>query len=296
MFPDTLGTARRTASQPVSLTDGALWAEYGLQDSERASYKGASESAAPYSVAGYRLQDPTGALAAYQWQFGRKSPGRTVARVGTYVLVFEGYTPSSAELGALKGALPRLEDGPLPTLPSYLPAPGLSPASERYVLGPVSLAKFYPGISPSEAGFHLGAEAQLADFINPSGALKLAIFSYPTTGIARDRFAALEKVPGAMAKRAGPLVALVLSPGDPNEAEKLLSKIRYQVAVTQGQRFAAPKQNVGAFFVNIFKLIGILLIFCILSGLAVGGWRMILRRGGLNGDGDQMISLGLRNR
>lgn len=292
MFPDTLGTAHRTASQAVTLADGPLWAEYGLQDSEKASYG----SAAPYGVAGYRLQDVTGALAAYQWQHAVKLPSQTVVRVGTYLLIFEGHAPTNAELGALKGSLPRLEEGLLPTLPKYLPDRGLSPASERYVLGPVSLAKFYPGISPSAAGFHLGAEAQLADFTSPAGDLKLAIFSYPTVGIARDRFAELEKVSGAMAKRAGPLVAVILAPKDLNEAEMLLSQIRYQVAVTQGQRFSSPKENVGVFFINIFKLIGILLLFCLLSGLVVGGWRMLLRRGGLNGDGDQMITLGLRNR
>ncbi|MDQ6707933.1 MAG: hypothetical protein M3Z85_18395 [Acidobacteriota bacterium] len=296
MFPDTLGTAHRTASHPISVTDQALWAEYGLQDSEQASYEVEPKSNAPYTVAGYRLQDPTGALAAYQWQVGGKSPAQTVARVGTYLLVFERHRPTSAELGALKGSLPRLEDGPLPTLPNYLPGYGLSPVSERYVLGPVSLAKFYPGISPSEAGFHFGAEAQVADFISPAGTLKLAVFSYPTEGIARDRAAAFEKVSRAMAKRAGPLVAVVLAPTDLNEAEKLLSQIRYQASVTQGHRFSPPPENAGVFFINIFKLIGILLVFCILSGLAVGGWRIILRRGGLNGDGDQMISLGLRNR
>ncbi|MGI8988740.1 MAG: hypothetical protein ACR2I2_04030 [Bryobacteraceae bacterium] len=289
MFPDTLGTAQRTASRPATLSEPALWAEYGLQDSEKASY---GETAA-YTVAGYRLQDATGALAAYQWQRAVKSPTQTVARVGTYLLVFEGHRPTGIELGTLKGSLPRLEEGPLPTLPNYLPSRGLSPASERYILGPVSLAKFFPGLSPAEAGFHLGAEAQLADF---TGNLKLAIFSYPTEGIARDRFEAFEKVSGAMAKRAGPLVAVILSPKDLDEAERLLSQVRYQAAVTPGHRFAPPKENVASFFLNVFKLIGILLVFCILSGFAVGGWRMILRRGGLNGDGDQMISLGLRNR
>ena len=38
-----------------------------------------------------------------------------------------------------------------------LPADGLIPNSERYILGPVSLDRFEPRIPPSVAAFHLGS-------------------------------------------------------------------------------------------------------------------------------------------
>ena len=293
LFPETLGTAHRTEIHSVAISDQPLWDEYGLQASEQASY---DSGGAPYTVIGYRLQDSTGALAAFQWQRATQPKSGAVERLGNYVLIFQDRQPTPSELGSLRGSLPRLEEGPLPSLPGYLPRSGMSPSSERYITGPVSLTKFYPGIAPSTAAFHLGAEAQSADFDSPGGPLKLAIFSYPTNDIARARVAQFQKIAGAMTKRAGPLVALILAPGDPNGAERLLSQVRYQASVTQGHRFPTPKDNVGAFMVNLFQLIGLLLVFCALSGLAVGGLRMILRRGGASGDGDQMISLQIEKR
>ena len=293
LFPDPLGTAHRTAIHPAPISDKPLWDEYGLQDSEQAGY---DSEGATYTVTGYRLQDATAALAVFQWQRATQPQSAAVERLGNYVLIFENHHPTSAELGILRGSLPRLEEGPLPSLPRYLPKSGMAAASERYIVGPVGLAKFYPAVAPAAAAFHLGAEAQVAAFDTPSGPLQLAIFSYPTNEIARDRVAQFQKIPGAMTKRAGPLVALILAPGDPNAAERLLAQVRYQAAVTEGHRFPTPKDNVGAFMVNLFQLIGVLLVFCGLSGLAVGGLRMILRRGGANGDGDRMISLHIDKR
>ena len=293
LFPETLGSAHRSEIHPVSISDQALWDEYGLQASEQVSY---DSGGAAYTVTGYRLQDATGALAVFQWQRGLQPKSGSVERLGNYVLIFQNHQPTAGELGILRGSLPRLEEGPLPSLPGYLPRSGASVSSERYVPGPVGLAKFYPGIAPATAAFHLGAEAQLADFESAGGPLKLAIFSYPTNDIARDRVAQFQKIAGAMTKRSGPLVALILAPGDPNGAERLLSQVRYQASVTEGHRFPTPKDNVGGFMVNLFELIGVLLVFCALSGLAVGGLRLILRRGGANGDGDQMISLQIEKR
>ncbi len=293
LFPDTLGTARRTAIHPAPVSDQPLWDEYGLQASEQATYE---SEGATYAVSAYRLQDSTGALAVSQWQRASQPQPGAVERLGNYVLIFQIHRPTADELGSLRGSLPRLEEAPLPSLPGYLPRSGIAAASERYITGPVGLSKFYPGIPASAAGFHLGAEAQLGNFDTPAGPLKLAIFSYPTNDIARDRVAQFQKIAGAMTKRTGPLVALILAPGDPNAAESLLSQVRYQASVTAAHRFPTPKDNVGSFMVNLFELIGVLLVFCALSGLAVGGLRMILRRGGANGDGDQLISLQLEKR
>src|SRR5204862_8100015 len=120
--------------------------------------------------------------------------------------------------------LPKLDKSPLPALVGYMPSEGMTPNSERYVVGPVTLEAFYPQISSSLAAFHYGSEAEIATF----GALKMAIFSYPTPNIARDRLVEFEKAPGALAKRSGPLVAVILSPADANAAERLLSQVRDQ--------------------------------------------------------------------
>ena len=43
----------------------------------------------------------------------------------------------------------------------------------------------------------------------------MLIFNYPTPNIARQQLAEFEKLSGAVAKRSGPMVAVVLSPSTP---------------------------------------------------------------------------------
>ena len=57
----------------------------------------------------------------------------------------------------------------LPILPANLPAQDRVANSERYIIGPASLAKFIPAIPPSVAAFHYGAEGQLGVFHSPKG-------------------------------------------------------------------------------------------------------------------------------
>ncbi len=183
-----------------------------------------------------------------------------------------------------------------PSLVDYLPSQDLAPNSERYIEGPASLQKFDPGIPPSTAAFHLSAEAQLGAFRAANGELKLAIFSYPTPQIAKQQTAQFQKIGGAMVKRSGPLVAVVLSPSNPDAAEKLLSLIRYQADITLDERVNTRRDNIGNLVINAFVLIGILLIFASVGGLAFGSVRAFLRRGGRGDAADAMIVLDLRDR
>ena len=166
--------------------------------------------------------------------------------------------------------------------------------SQRYVLGPAGLQKFAPAIPPSVAAFHLGAEAQLAVFHNPKGDLPLAIFDYPTPQMAIQKVADFDKLPGAVAKRSGPLVAVVLSPPDPDFAERLLSQVRYQAEVTRDEYVPTRRDNIGNLVVYAFVLIGILLTFCLVSGLALGGVRAYLRRIRHGQEPDGLITLHLQ--
>jgi hypothetical protein len=152
------------------------------------------------------------------------------------------------------------------------------PGSERYVTGPASLRRFNAGIPPSAAAFHLGAEAQLGVFHSPKGDMVLTIFNYPTPQIAMKQADSLGKIPGADVKRSGPLVAVILSPPDPDAAERLLAQVRYRAEVTLDERVPTLRDNIGNLVVNAFVLTGLLLAFCVVSGLAVGGSRVFLRR------------------
>lgn len=299
LWPDQFGNFHKVSSRPATLKDIALWEEYGLQQAEEAEY---ASGAASFRSTAYRLRDPTGAMAAFQWQrpagaqpskLGKlavETPRGAMLAYGNYLFEFRGYKPLVAELEALFDRLPRLDQSALPTLPGYLPTKDLVTNSERYVLGPESLARFLPGVPPSVAAFHLGAEAQIGRYRSGNSEMSLAIFSYPTPQLARERTEAFRQLAGAVVKRAGPLVAVVLAPRDPDAAERLLAGVRYEAELTLSQYVPTRRDLWWDLLLNIFLLIGILLLFCAIAGLAVAGWRVRRRAG------EPMIMLHLEDR
>ncbi len=120
--------------------------------------------------------------------------------------------------------------------------------------------------------------------------MNLAIFSYPTPHLARERAEAFRSLAGAMVKRAGPLVAVILSPRDADAAERLLSAVRYEATVSLSQYVPTRRDLWWDLLINIALLTGLLLLFCTIAGLAVAGWR-IRRR-----SGEPMIMLHLEDR
>ena len=305
ILPDTIGPFHRTSTSPPALTDRPLWDEYGIKDSELATYQNGPSR---FTATAYRLQDTTACLAAFDWQRPPKSTPSKVANLaaetddslllvhGNYLLSFQGYKPTTAELASLTQAILNVDTTALPPLAAYLPSQNLVPNSQRYILGPAGLQKFDPGVSPSVAAFHFGTEAQLGVFHSPKGDLTLDIFNYPTHQIAMQRVPDFEKLPGAVVKRTGPMVAVVLSPPDPDFTERLLAGIRYQAEVTRDEYVHTRRDNIGNLLLNAFILIGILLAFSVVSGLALGGFRALVRRGRNGEEADAMISLHLEQR
>src|SRR3954452_20768189 len=110
IWPDTIGTWTRAATTQVNIQDRPVWDEYGLKESEDARYENGQES---FTVTGYRLQDTTGALAAFGWQRPAKAVASKAAPMaaetadglvavhGNYLLTFSGRKPQPAELSAL---------------------------------------------------------------------------------------------------------------------------------------------------------------------------------------------------
>jgi hypothetical protein len=302
ILPDAIGACQRGAVSKPAVSDRAIWTEFGLKGSETAVYRNGT---ARFTVTAWQLQDTTGSLAAFDWQRPAAAMPSTAAKLaaetpdslllvhGNYLLSFAGYKPSKEELDSLTGSLRNVDLTVLPVLPGYLPSDGLMPNSERYILGPVSLQKFAPGIPPSVAAFHLGAEAQLAVFHNPKGDASMLIFNYPTPQIAMQRIGEFQNLTGSVAKRSGPLVVIVLAPPDPDYAEKLLSQVRYQAQVTLDEYVPTRRDNIGDLVINAFVLIGILLVFSLVSGFALGGFRALLRRSRHGEEADAMITLHL---
>jgi hypothetical protein len=303
IWPENIGAWKRAATMQATLFDRPVWDEYGLKESEAARYENGSED---FTVTGYRLQDTTGAMAAFDWQRPARSTVSKLAPLaadtgdgllvveGNYLLSFSGHKPDAAELRALFDGLRNVDTTVLPTLPANLPEQDRVANSERYITGPASLAKFIPSIPPSVAAFHYGTEGQMGFFNAPKGGLALVIFSYPTPQIAMQKESDFRGIPGGnLVKRSGPLIAVVLNPPDPDAAERLLAQVKYQAAVTLDQWVPSHKDNIGNLVINAFILIGILLGFSIVSGLAFGGWRAFRRRGNRGDEADALTTLHL---
>lgn len=302
ILPDTIGDWHRGATSKPAVSDLAIWNEFGLKGSESAIYQNGT---AKFTVTVWQLEDTTGSLAAFDWRRPAAATPSTAAKLavetpdslllvhGNYLLSFAGYKPSKEELDGLTGSLRNVDATVLPSLPGYLPSGGLVPNSGRYILGPVGLQEFAPGIPPSVAAFHFGTEAQLGVFHNPKGDTPLVIFNYPTPQIAMQRVLEFQKLPDAVAKRSGPLVAVVLAPKDPDYAETLLSQVRWRAEVTLDEYVPTRKDNIGDLVINAFILIGILLAFAVVSGFALGLFRALLRRSRHGEEADAMITLHL---
>jgi hypothetical protein len=305
ILPDAIGEFHRVSTSQPAIAARDLWDEYGLRDYESAAYE---NGPAKMTATAYQLQDSTGAMAAFDWlrpatakisraaAYAAETPARLLIVRGSYLLDFDGYKPTSAEIDALAGTLRNMDGTPFPTLPGYLPSQDLIPNSERYIGGPRGLAQFDSAIPPSVAAFRYGSEAIRGVFHSPKGEISMAVFNFPTPQIAMDRLAAFQNIPGAMAKRSGPLVAVVVKPADADVAERLLAQVQYRADITMQEHIPTRRDNIGNLVVNAFILAGIALIFCVVAGIGVGGFRVWRRRGKGNQDPDAMITLHLEGR
>src|SRR5258708_35562552 len=107
--------------------------------------------------------------------------------------------------------------------------------------------------------------------------MKLAIFRYPTPTIARERMAEMQKLPSAIAKRSGPLVAVILAPPNADDAERLISQVRYQAPISWDQYVPSRRDNIGNLIINALILIAVRLAFSPVPGLAFAGFGVMAR-------------------
>jgi hypothetical protein len=236
----------------------------------------------------WRLRDPTGALALFE---SRRPPNATPSKLtrlaavtpdgtlfvyGNYLLQINGTVPSQDVLESLYAQLPQLDQSPLPALMASLPQSGLVPNSERYVLGPVSLERLEPRISPSLVALHLGVEAQSGRYGTPKGELTLIVFNYPTPSLAREQEGAFSKVPGVIAKRAGPLLAVIVQPADVDAAERVLSQVHYEANLTWNEKVPGDEvKGMANLVLTGFAFAGVLGGLSLLVGIGFGGFRFI---------------------
>jgi hypothetical protein len=281
IWPDKLGEYQRQSAAPLPQPQGP---EYGFEAGERADY-------GSFQVTAARFRDTTGAYAA-----ALDSP--TGFRVGNYLVMCQGKCPK--DLPKLADAsLPQVSHTSVPTLDTYLPSKGLLAHSERYILGPVGLKGSAPEIPSSAVNFDFGTEGQIARYRSPAGSVTLAIFSFPLPSMARQQLPEFQKIPGATAKRTGPLIAVAIGPSA--ASAKLLETINYQGVVAENEKppvkpLELKPETAGQMVLAIITLAALVLGFCLLSGLVVGGTLRIARRFGYSGAEGSFITLHLEGK
>jgi hypothetical protein len=305
IFPDHLGDFEKSSPTSMAAPERYLYEEYGLEATEQAIYTAPDKRR--FTATGWRMHDSTGAMALFQL---RRPSAATPAKFaplavstsdgviyayGNYVFQFTGGQPDSKDLNPFYNQLPKFENSPLPLVSQSLPPDELVPNSERYILGPVSLQRFAPAISPSVAAFRFGSEGQLGKYNTPKGLMTLVIFNYPAPAMAKQQSEEFQKIAGAVVKRSGPLVAVILSPPDADAAERLLGKVNYRAQVTDTEK--VPVNEIRGFagqLVNIFILAGLVILMCLLAGLGFGGFRVLRRKISKRDDPDAMTVLNIQ--
>ena len=104
----------------------------------------------------------------------------------------------------------------------------------------------------------------------------------------------MEKLPGAVVKRTGPLVAATLSPPDADAAERVLARINYQASVNVDEK--PPVNQVKGFasmILSMFILAGIIVVLCVVGGVGFAGVRILSRKMWQKEDTAAMIVLDL---
>ena len=279
IWPEQLGNYKRQSAQESQTVAD----ENGREASEDADY-------GQFRVSATRYKDSTGAYAAWL-----EAAGKPI-QAGNYLILCSGTCPKN--LGQLAEALPRISHSPLPAVPSYLPVKSQVLHSQRYIVGPVGLAQNVPQIPPSAVAFEFGTEGAIARYRAGNNEATLAIFSYPTPAIARQQLPAFQAVPGAVAKRTGPLVAVLLGSPDHASADSLLNQINYEAAITinEPMPLILRPETAAQMLLSIITLAGIVLGFCLVSGLLFGGFRVVARKFGYTDAGTSMTTLHLSDK
>lgn len=312
ILPEGLGTVQRGEVSRPAIADRAVWDEYGLSDVETATYQGKGK---PFQATAWRLKDPTGSQAAFRWlrpasarpgsadamgytKFAATLADGWLMTFGNYLIRFEGRAPDLEELKLFLFQLPKVDQSSLPPILEYVPAATQVAGSDRYVLGPASLEKFYPKVSPSTVGFHFGTEAVVARYKGRAGDVEMGLFYYPTNQMARERQPEFEKISGALVKRSGPLLAMVVGAANADDAERVLSLVNYKANVTINE--SSPDGIIGKtgdLILNSMILVGLLILMCLVAGIIINGGRYMRRRvSGAKNDEDPMILLHLEDR
>ncbi len=288
----TTNAAQADSAYPAALT------EYGFIDSETAIYT--RDDGRKLTLKAARFNDATGAYGAFTFyrqpamtgeEIGTKaaSAGNRILFFRSNVLVDANFARvtemSASELRELAGLLPSAKGSAdnLPTLPEYLPKKDAVANSAKYILGPQALLVAKSPLTAEQIDFGHDPEVLMQDYSSPDGGLTLTLLDYPTPQIAGERLRALQSAqqtnPAFLARRTGPILAVVTGAINSSDAKTLLNAVNYEAEVTWNERTSFSKRdNIGNLILAVFTLIGIILLISLIFGVFFGGIRLLAKR------------------
>jgi hypothetical protein len=290
---------------PILGADTPAFREYIVKSVEQRSYTQGTQSA---SITLYRLRDPSSAYGAYTFlrndalsavdlgSYASASPDRALIVVGEMLLDVsvpaKQARPSDADLKQLADLLDKKADhAPYPFIGEHLPEKGRVRDSERYVIGPLSLAHFVPLGTDDWMGFDHSAETILAHYKVAGKDETLLIASYPTQQVAAAKFAGMLRrfvfdPPGDVplgpntlfGKRVSSYIAIVAGAPSRQSANKILDQVGYESNVTWDE----PKQTltepgINSMIVEAFLGTGAIMVFAVAAGIGFGGIRVLAK-------------------
>jgi hypothetical protein len=285
----------------ASGADSAALNEFGFFGAQRRTYQQGHKTV---TVEAIRMKDSSAAYGAYTWyrQAGWREefsvphdvrsfqatvgPSEAVLQRNSYCVRILGTLPSHKELALAAAVLPSMQDEPQPPLAAYLPPTGLVHSSAKYAYGPQVFEHVVSELPAMAVGFHMGAEAVAGEYQLPGKPpMKLVLVEYPTPQIARNFAKNLETASssenlGALrVKRKGPLLMIVPNGVAEADAKHLMDQVHYAMDGMWDEKTPNFKEPTFAqMIMSIFELCGILLLFCIISGVVYGGILALTRR------------------
>jgi hypothetical protein len=164
-----------------------------------------------------------------------------------------------------------------PPVAQHLPPAHIVSGTEKYVLSPEGIDKAL-NVDPNDLGFDTSAEAASAAYRDHGNDANLLLLLYPTHHIARKYAEQIGSsgAPPSFIKRDGPLLAIVYGSTDESLAKTILDGVSHAYNVTFDEN-DNPVTEYAQIILTIFKLLGIILLFSVVAGVAFAGIRIFIK-------------------
>jgi len=288
---------------PPAGTAANAAAEYGFAAGTQAMYTRGSDK---LEVTLYQMKDPSGAYGEYLYLrtpdmlkanlagYSAASRDRALVLVGN--LVLDVQSPNIRKYdAALKSltatAASHAQEGALPGIVNELPAKGLVPRTDHYILGPVVLNQLFPVAMGNSLGFSNGAEAELAKYRLDGREATLLIVDYPTPQSASSHLKALEQqfdinnskpnsgLPPLFEKRTLTSLFFLAGAKSDKEAAEVLGHLESgEVLTWNSPTFSLTQPSIGTIVVGTIIGTGTICLFAMISSLAFGGIRLFIKQ------------------